>query len=41
MGLHVGLKKVKNTKWGAYYLFIAEFFARQIIGGAKERVVLL
>jgi hypothetical protein len=28
-------------KWGAFYLFIADFFATQIIGGAKELVVLL
>jgi len=28
-------------KWGAYYLFIAELFATQNIGGAKEIVVLL
>jgi len=26
---------------GAFYLFIANFFATQIIGGAKELVVLL
>jgi hypothetical protein len=26
---------------GAFYLFIADFFAIQIIGGAKELVVLL
>jgi len=26
---------------GAFYLFIADFFATQIIGGAKELVVLL
>jgi len=28
-------------EWGAFYLFIADFFATQIIGGAKELVVLL
>jgi len=28
-------------KWGAFYLFIANCFATQIIGGAKELVVLL
>jgi hypothetical protein len=28
-------------KWGAFYLFNADFFATQIIGGAKELVVLL
>ncbi len=28
-------------QWGAFYLFIADFFATQIIGGAKELVVLL
>jgi len=28
-------------QWGAFYLFIAYFFATQIIGGAKELVVLL
>jgi hypothetical protein len=28
-------------QWGAFYLFIANFFATQIIGGAKELVVLL
>jgi len=26
---------------GAFYLFIADFFAIQIMGGAKELVVLL
>jgi len=36
-------QKIKNKKkprapdqWGAFYLFIADFFAIQIIGGAKE-----
>jgi hypothetical protein len=29
------------TQWGAFYFFIANFFATQIIGGAKELVVLL
>jgi hypothetical protein len=28
-------------EWGACYLFIADFFATQNIGGAKELVVLL
>jgi hypothetical protein len=28
-------------QWGAFYLFIANFFAAQIIGGAKDLVVLL
>jgi hypothetical protein len=28
-------------QWGAFYLFIANFFASQNIGGAKELVVLL
>jgi len=28
-------------QWGAFYLFIAIFFATQIIGGVKELVVLL
>jgi len=28
-------------QWGAFYLFISDFFATQIIGGAKELVVLL
>jgi len=27
--------------WGAFYLFIANFFATQNVGGAKELVVLL
>jgi len=30
-----------TQKLGAFYLFIADFFATQIIGGAKELVVLL
>jgi len=29
------------TEWGAFNLFFANFFATQIIGGAKELVVLL
>ncbi len=29
----------KNQQWGAFYLFIAEFFATLNIGGAKELVV--
>jgi len=28
-------------QWGAFYLFIVDFFATQIIGGTKELVVLL
>jgi len=28
-------------QWGTFYLLIAVFFATQIIGGAKELVVLL
>ena len=35
------LKSHKSTQWGAFYLFIANFFATQFIGGAKELVVLL
>jgi len=34
-------KSVVNCQWGAFYLFIADFFATQNIGGAKELVVLL
>jgi len=30
-----------SIKWGPFYLFIANFFATQIKGGAKELVVLL
>jgi hypothetical protein len=30
-----------NGEWGAFYLFIANFFATQIIGGTKELEVLL
>jgi len=30
-----------KKQWGALYLFIADFFATQIKGGAKELVVLL
>ncbi len=30
-----------ESKCGAFYLFIANFLATQIIGGAKELVVLL
>jgi len=32
---------MRTLKWGAFYLFIADFLATQIIGGAKELVVLL
>jgi hypothetical protein len=28
-------------EWGAFYIFIADFFAKQIIGGTKELVTLL
>jgi len=31
----------KQREWGAFYLFIAEFFVTSNIGGAKELVVLL
>jgi len=31
----------KERQWGAFYFFIANFFATQIIVGAKELVVLL
>jgi len=31
----------QTSQWGAFYLFIVYFFATQIIGGAKELVVLL
>jgi len=34
-------KSPKSGQWGAFYLFIADFFATQIIGGAKELVVLV
>jgi len=30
-----------HLKWGAFYLYIADIFATQIMGGAKELVVLL
>jgi len=30
-----------NIKWGTFYIFIADFFATQNKGGAKELVVLL
>jgi len=33
-------KCYKNFQWGVFYLFIADFFATQILGGAKELVVL-
>jgi hypothetical protein len=32
---------IGTDQWEAFYLFIAYFFATQIIGGAKELVVLL
>jgi len=31
----------QDNKWGAFYLFIANFFATQIIDGVKELVVFL
>ncbi len=34
-------KKSKITITNYFYLFIANFFATQVIGGAKELVVLL
>jgi hypothetical protein len=37
--LGYAMKKIKQ--WGAFYLFIADFFATQIIGGTNEIVVLL
>jgi len=30
-----------SEQWRTFYLFIANFFATQIIGGTKELVVLL
>jgi hypothetical protein len=30
-----------NFKWGAFYFLIANFFATQNIGGAKDLVLLL
>jgi len=30
-----------QKQWGTIYLYIADFFATQIIGGAKELAVLL
>jgi hypothetical protein len=30
-----------RSQWGTFYLLIANFFATQNIGGAKELVVLL
>jgi hypothetical protein len=39
--IDVGLEHEKVKQWGAYNLFIANFFAIKIIGGAKELVVLL
>ncbi len=35
------LKQLDQKECGAFYLFIANFFVTQIIGGAKELVVLL
>jgi hypothetical protein len=29
------------NQWGAFYLFIANFFTTKILGGPKELVVLL
>jgi len=31
----------KISEWGAFYLYIADFFSTQNIGGAKELVVIL
>jgi len=31
----------QHFQWGAFYLFIADFFATQNTGGTKELVVLL
>jgi len=38
---HFTTQHICYAQWGAFYLFIADFFATQIIGGAKELVVLL
>jgi len=35
------MSQSSGSQWGAFYLFIANFFATQIIGGAKDLVVLL
>jgi len=35
------LHLLTKSQWGAFYLFIANFFVTQIIGGAKELVILL
>jgi len=40
-GITVSTTTATNLQWGAFYLFIAEFFATQIKGGAKELVILL
>ncbi len=43
-GSCVGKTRIPNdyvSQWGAFYLFIADFFATEIIGGTKELVVLL
>jgi len=34
------LAKTHDGEWGVFYLFIADFFATQTIGGAKDLVVL-
>jgi hypothetical protein len=38
---HVKHRNLKAKTWGTLYLFIANFFATEIIGGSKELVVLL
>jgi len=37
----VAILLIDLKDWGAFYLCIADFFATQIIGGAKELVFLL
>jgi len=37
---HIISPNQDKSKWGAFYLFIVDFFASQNIGGAKELVVL-
>jgi len=37
----VAILLIDLKDWGAFYLFIADFFATQIKGGAKEPVFLL
>jgi len=38
---HCAQKHFQIAQWGAFYLFIVDFFATQIIGGTEELVVLL